>query len=317
MRFSVLLSFVLVTSAIAAPPTTQSTRFLRYIEFPDGSAHLEAADAAYKNDDGVVVHLIAAVHIADHEFYAGLDESFDHYDALLYEMVKPRVPATAPAIVKEDMPDPKGSPAGTPTARGTRQSPTKPAPPANLKWVGGMQRFLRDHLKLEYQLDGIEYEGRPNFVHADLDAQSFAEKQAEKGETMFGLMLRSAMANTSKANSDTTGLALLGALFSPDQAREIKRVLAQQFADLDDAMDAMEGPNGSVIVTERNKVALRVLREQIKEGKKFIGIFYGAGHLKRMEAALEDEGFRKVGQTWRVAWEIGPPVALPTTRRAR
>jgi hypothetical protein len=304
--------FLFALCASAAPPTTQSTRFLRYIEFPDGSAHLEAADAAYKNDAGVVVHLIAAVHIADHEFYAGLDESFDHYDALLYEMVKPRGPAT-PVVVNNDMP----AEAGTPTARTAKAAATKPAPQPNLKWVGGMQRFLRDHLKLEYQLDGIDYDDRPNFVHADLDSQSFAEMQAERGETMFGLMLRSAMANTSKANSDTTGLALLGALFSPDQAREIKRVLAQQFADLDEAMDAMEGPNGSVIVTERNKVALRVLREQIKDGKKYIGIFYGAGHLKRMEAALEDQGFRKVGETWRVAWEIGPPVALPTTKSTR
>jgi len=313
MRLSFLLSLVLVTSVNAAPPTTQSTRFLRYIEFPDGSAQLQAADAAYKNGDGVVVHLIAAVHIADHAFYAGLDESFDHYDALLYEMVKPRAPATAPAEIATTLP----TETGTPKARTTKTAPTKPAPQPNLRWVGGMQRFLRDHLKLEYQLDGIDYDDRPNFVHADLDAQSFAEMQAERGETMLSLMLRSAMANANKTNSDTTGLALLGALFSPDQAREIKRVLAQQFADLDEAMDAMEGPNGSVIVTERNKVALRVLREQIKEGKKYIGIFYGAGHLKRMEAALEDQGFRKVGETWRVAWEIGPPIALPTTKPAR
>ena len=74
-------------------------------------------------------------------------------------------------------------------------------------------------------------------------------------------------------------------------------MLAEQFADLDDAMDAMEGPNGSVIVGERNKVALRVLNEQVAHGKKYLGIFYGAGHLRLMEKSLEETGFKRVGVT--------------------
>ena len=90
-------------------------------------------------------------------------------------------------------------------------------------------------------------------------------------------------------------------------------MLAQQFADLDDAMDAMEGPNGSVILGERNKVALRVLNEQIAAGKKYLGIFYGAGHLRLMEKSLEEQGFHKVGVTWRTAWDI-PPAETPTTQ---
>ena len=82
----------------------------------------------------------------------------------------------------------------------------------------------------------------------------------------------------------------------------------------------MEGPNGSVIVGERNKVALRVMNQQIRRGKKYIGIFYGAGHLRLMEKSLEEMGFKKVGETWRTAWLIGPPetpATLPTTRSSR
>ena len=137
---------------------------------------------------------------------------------------------------------------------------------------------------------------------------------------MFTLMLRSAMQNMKKSaakGADVSGFQLLGALFSPDQSRELKRVLARQFGDLDDAMDAMEGPNGSVIVGERNKVALRVMREQIAQGKKMIGIFYGAGHLKLMEKSLEEMGFHKVGVTWRTAWDIPAPSVQPATTPSR
>ncbi len=285
IRHLVFILFLVIAGRIslASPPSTEPTHFLRYVENADGSARLEAAEATYKNDAGVVVHLISAVHIADSEFFAGLNESFDHYDALLYELV---TSGDGPPI---------------PSTQRSKES--------SLAWVGNLQRFLRDHLDLVFQLDAIDYDRR-NFVHADLDAETFAALQADRGESMFTLMLRSALQNMSKSATkgpDLSGIQLIGALFNPNQSRELKRVLAEQFADLDDAMDAMEGPNGSVIVGERNKVALRVLKEQIALGKKYLGIFYGAGHLRLMEKSLEEMGFKKVGVTWRTAWDIGPP----------
>jgi hypothetical protein len=287
----ILVIFLVVSVGLANAPSTEPTHFLRYVENSDGSSRLEAAEAAYTNDAGVDVHLIGAVHLADPSFYSGLNESFTHYDALLYELVSSR---------EGEIPT------------------SEPSHEPSLRWVGNMQRFMRDHLDLVFQLDAIDY-NKPNFVHADLDAESFVRMQADRGESMFTLMLRSALENMSKSASkgpDLSGLQLIGALFNPNQSRELKRVLAQQFADLDDAMDAMEGPNGSVIVGERNKVALRVMNEQIAAGKKYLGIFYGAGHLRLMEKSLEEMGFHKVGVTWRTAWDIPPP-ELPTTQPAR
>jgi hypothetical protein len=87
---------------------------------------------------------------------------------------------------------------------------------------------------------------------------------------------------------------------------------------MDGPMDAMA--DDTVIITERNKAALKVLTEQIDAGKKNIGIFYGAGHLKTMEQTLlHDMGFHKVGTLWRTAWDLGmPPVAkTPTTKSIR
>jgi hypothetical protein len=304
IRFIVVAILILLPSFGFAGPTTQPTKFLRYVEAPDGSSRLEVAEATYKNDARVVVHLIGAVHIADADYFAALNESFDHYDALLYEMVKPAEPATEPGE--------EGGvtlPTTQPAAQEPGQEQEQPQPrQSSLKWVGMLQRFMKDQLHLVYQLDAIDYD-RPNFVHADLDLETFERLEADRGESIWTLMMQSAMANMSKdsAGEDVSGLALIGALMSPDRAYELKRVLAQEFGDLDEQMDAINGPNGSVILTERNKVALHVLDEQIAAGKKYIGIFYGAGHLRMMEESLEAEGFHKVGVVWRTAWDMPAP----------
>src|SRR3569833_2343207 len=50
------------------------------------------------DDSGLYVDLIAAVHIGDAQYYKRLNEQFEEYDALLYELVAPdgtRVPKTA------------------------------------------------------------------------------------------------------------------------------------------------------------------------------------------------------------------------------
>ena len=86
-----LLLVPLAFSTLAAAPASQpSTEFIRFVEERNGDARLESAEATYRNKQGATVHLIAAVHIADAQYFRGLDESFDHYDALLYEMVKPK-----------------------------------------------------------------------------------------------------------------------------------------------------------------------------------------------------------------------------------
>ena len=186
-RISLLFLLFLARVAFASHPTTEPTHFIRYVENADGSARLECAEAAYKNDAGVDVHLIGAVHLADPEYYAGLSESFDHYDALLYELVSSREGGDIP------------------TSQPTREP--------SLRWVGNLQRFMRDHLDLVFQLDAINYD-RPNFVHADLDTETFTAMQADRGESMFTLMFRSALQNMKKSaqkGPDLSGLELIGA----------------------------------------------------------------------------------------------------------
>jgi hypothetical protein len=274
----------------ATAEDTGKTEFLRYVD--DGKApKLESAIATYRNADGVTVHLVAALHVGEKSYYEGLAKTFKGYDALLYEMVKPK-----------DMAAP---------ARGQKSG----------GMVSGFQRFLKDVLKLEFQLDAIDYSA-PNFVHADLDVETFHRLQEERGESLFTLMLRSMMSQMARAGQPgappaITVFDLLAAMNSPDSARQYKLLLARQFQDVEAQIASMEGPDGSVLLTERNKAALRVLDETIEAGKKNIGVFYGAGHMRGLEDVLVGEmGFERTGVEWRVAWDMTPgpdtkPVARP------
>jgi hypothetical protein len=75
--------------------------------------------------------------------------------------------------------------------------------------------------------------------------------------------------------------------------------------DVEDMASGLEGSKGSVILTERNRAALKVLKEQLADGKKHLSVFYGAAHMPSMSRTLtEDMGFKQVGIEYRMAWDM-------------
>jgi hypothetical protein len=287
-----------ITTRPATPATTQSadeSQFLRFVEDSNGGGKLQTAITSFSNKAGVTVDLIAAVHVGEKAYYEGLNKSFEGYDALLYEMVKP-----------------KGM--GAPT-RGQKSHSA----------IGMFQRFLKDVLHLDYQLDDIDYT-KSNFVHADLDAETFADMESERGESIFGLMFRQMLHEMSREAEGKASRAepmtlfdLLIAMRAPDRPRQLKLLLARQFGDIEDQMSGLEGPNGSVIITERNKKCIRVLKKSIASGHTNIGIFYGAAHMRDMSQRLESLGFHKTATAWRVSWDMTADAGAttnPTTRPA-
>jgi len=59
------------------------------------------------------------------------------------------------------------------------------------------------------------------------------------------------------------------------------------------------------LITERNKRALQVLRQQLDQGKRKLAIFYGARHLTDMHRRLEKEfHLVPVETTWIDAWNL-------------
>lgn len=326
MRFHrvVVLSLIVSFCAIlpsrimfAADPSASDeapSKFLRFVPDEHGGGTLQASTVRYVNGDGVVVDLVAAIHIAEPSFFQALDDSFADYDAVLYELVAP-ADMLAPATQGSSARVLRGTSASRPA---TSRPTTRRRPQRSLAWVGGLQKGMKDALKLSFQLEGIDYH-RPNFIHADLDAETFQDLQQERGESMFTLMLNAMLKEMSNPGAGAAGPGLgdiLMALRSPDRARSLKLLLARQFGKLDEQMAGMEGPNGSVILSERNKACLKVLRQQLAEGKnQNLAIFYGAAHLKGIEQVMTKElGFRQVGPPfWRVAWDMTTP-ATPTTK---
>src|SRR5436189_5503805 len=78
-----------------APATTQSseeseTHFLRFTGDSKTGGRLETSDVTFKNDAGVTVRLVSAVHIGEASYFQELQKSFEDCDAVLYEMVKAR-----------------------------------------------------------------------------------------------------------------------------------------------------------------------------------------------------------------------------------
>jgi len=164
----------------------------------------------------------------------------------------------------------------------------------------------------------VDY-GPANFVHADLDAETFQQRQAERGESMLTLMfdtMLKEMSNPSAVAAEAPGIMdFVEALQAPDRERQLKLVLARQFGEMDRALSAMDD---SVLLGERNTHALKILRQQVEGGKRRLAIFYGAGHLKGMEELLVDlMGFKQVGEPQYVtAWDLRSTAQLRKAARA-
>jgi hypothetical protein len=268
----------------AADTSEKATKFLRLSRDDDGKlTSMDTAIVRYVPVDparkGLEVDLIGAVHIGEKSYYQALNKQFKQYDVLLYELVAPE---------GKNVPR-KGQASGHP--------------------IGALQNGMKDILELEFQLSHIDY-SRKNFVHADMSPDDFSKSMSDRGESFWQILLRSmgqgiAMESRNQAGGGTSGTSMLMAWFSPNRALLLKRMMAEQFEDLEASMKTLEGPEGSTIISERNKVALKVLAEQIAEGKKRIGIFYGAGHMPDMERRLlEDFGLKRQEQRWLVAWDL-------------
>lgn len=239
-----------------------------------------AAPAGGAGVKRVQVDLIGAVHIGDVAYYRQLNDRFKQYDALLYELVAPEGTVVTPG-------------------RGT----------SNAHPIGAMQNLIKQLLELDHQLEYVDYT-KPNFIHADMSPDQFRQAMKDRNESflqMYFRLLGQAMAQQSEmANKgESLDFELITALFADDRPRRLKIVLAKQLSEMESLMVSFGGEQGSVIITERNKKALDVLKQQLAKGKKQVGIFYGAGHLSDMDKRLRtDFHLKPVSITWLTAWNL-------------
>lgn len=260
-------------------------QFIRLDRDDDGKARsLDTAIVRFAKADGSgdvpSVDLVGAVHVGEKAYYEALNKAFADYDVVLYELVAP--PGTK---------IPKGSRTGNHP-------------------VGSIQNGMKDLLALEHQLELVDYT-KENMVHADMSPDQFSKSMQDRGESFWGMFFRMMGQGISQqaknqSKGSTSDADLLLAFFDPNRAVALKRVMAEQFETMGGAMEMFSGPEGSTIITERNKVALKELARQLAAGKKRIAIFYGAGHMADMEKRLaEDFGLKRTSERWLVAWQLG------------
>jgi hypothetical protein len=259
-----------------------ASKFLRLSRDKEGElVSMDTAIVRYQpreEGNGPTVDLIGVVHFGEKDYYESLNKQFEQYDALLYELVAPEGKQTPQ----------RGQAGNHPLAM--------------------VQNGMKDVLELEHQLEHIDYR-KPNMLHADMTPEAFSKKMTERNESFFEILMKSigqgiVQSGQKKQRADG-GLGMMVVWFSPYRATLLRKMMAEQFEDLENSMKFLDGPDGSTIITERNKVALEVLKKQLDAGKRKIGIFYGAGHMPDFERRLIDDfGLKRGDERWLVAWDL-------------
>ena len=245
--------------------------------------HGHAGGGTRRGREAIQVDLVAAVHLGGSDYYETLNRLFTEYDAVLYELVAP------------------------PNARVPK--PGRKPPGA----IGTAQQGLTKLLGLEFQLERVDY-AAGNFVHADLSPQQFDAAMAKRGETwwsMFSRLMSESMARAEPGRGGDVGVGdLFGLLFGSEDGRQVRlrRLMAEQFTDMDALTAAFGGEEGSTLITDRNAAALQILRHEMGKGNRHIAIFYGAAHMDDFDRRLRADFGLQPGETlWLEAWDLREP----------
>lgn len=249
-------------------------KFVKLLTLNDTPVALQTATVTYKNGDKSV-DLIGVVHIGERAYYEKQNRQFKNYDALCYELV---------------------------AEKGTRIKNRVPGKNP----VGFMQKIMKDVLKLEHQLDIVDYEAK-NFVHADLSPAVMSKRMAERGDTQLTVtlkvvaeMIQKHNLELLKGNQQNQDVDLLEAVLNPNY---IKRMLATQLSKSGE--DGLGATLNQILVTDRNIAAMEVVKEQLKTKNK-VGLFYGAAHMPDFDRRLKEMGYKPTEVAWSIAWDMRP-----------
>ena len=302
MRIRVLPLFVCLIGCLRAEPAAlelEAPEFIR-VEETDDATRLQTAVVGFTKG-GVSVELVGAIHIADKEYYQGLNKRFEGYEALLFEGIGGDQPAAVPAPPGE-----VPAPAEKEKAAGPDEADAPPAPrkKGNLDGLHTAYEAGAEWLGLSYQMKEVDYR-KANFVHADLTVAEFTALQAERGESLAGFAIKAALkAPKDKPVKEPSSLKLLASIIRGDKSG-LKRELVHTLGAGDDQVAGLAGDN--VIIGDRNAKCLEVLDREVLAGRKKLGIFYGAAHFPDMQKRLLEDGWEMSGIEWLTAWDIGGP----------
>ncbi|MGF1583339.1 MAG: hypothetical protein ACFCD0_28805 [Gemmataceae bacterium] len=243
-----------------------------------------------KGQNKLVVDLVGVVHMADGHYYRQLNQIFNDYDVVLYELVAPK---------------------GVRPQRGRRSDNP----------LAMIQRAMTIFLGLESQVEAIDY-NQKNFVHADLSPTEMMQAMKKRGDDMFTIglsvladVLRQQNLAVKKMQNNPRGnqppLDPLKMLSDPKGPSQLKRMLAESLAESAGG-EGLGQTLTRMLVDDRNAACMKVFQQQLVNGKKKIAIFYGAAHMPDFEKRLiQDYGMRRDRVNWLDAWDLTPREVTP------
>ncbi len=315
----------------AAVQVPSAESFVRVRRNERGVAQaLETAIVRYTpadGGDGAIVDLVAAIHIGDRSYYKALNREFRGYDSVLYELVAPegtRIPQGG-ADTNDRHPVSQLQGGMKELLNLEHQLEVIDYTCDNLVHADmSPEEFARSmqdrgesfwQMLLKMTVDGMAQEKhrageneRASMV--DLALSLVSKKKAAQVQENVAQQWRNLRSGRGlELNEDNAGrlsdLEMLLALFSKNRAERLKRVMAEQMATLGGSISSLDGPEGSTIVTERNKKAMQTLRRELDAGKHRVAVFYGAAHLPDMEKRLlNDFGLKRAETRWLTAWDL-------------
>jgi hypothetical protein len=273
-----LLVLVFLLPTLAAAQRTSDSDFIRIQRDSNGEpVALQTAITKYVGEKDVEVDLVSAIHIGDRSYYQRLNEEFAKYDVVLYELVAPE---------------------GTRPSRGGERSDNP---------LAMLQQVMKLVLRLEHQLEAVDY-SKTNFVHADLSLEGMRKAMKDRGEdemtvmiTVIKEILEKMNRDAGKPSSQAVDIDPLELLLNPNK---LKRIFAEQLVQAGGDVGFGKAFN-QLVVIDRNKACLEVLKQQLKVGKKKIAIFYGGAHLPDLDKRLRDDfGMKRTTSEWVKAWSL-------------
>lgn len=258
--------------------------------------------ATYVNEGGAEVGLIGAIHVAEPEYYARLNQLFGGYDVLLFEMIGGEGLRREEELRRKiDRSKPLGGLTPEEAREWNRMVEWRKKCKQEEKFflmglLGRAYRELSDMLGLQTQHQGIDYSAA-HFVHADMTLDEFRRAQARRGESFAGLMLKSVLSS----------LVEQPRARRPDELGMMVDFLTGNKAGLKNKLMGVlaNAPNdleNTVILEGRNAKCMEVFERWSGKGVRKIGIFYGAAHLPGLHGALLERGYRLRDVQWLPAW---------------
>ena len=297
LRTATLALFFFLSARAPVAESTESrftpSPFIRFVDLDGWQGRLQTSVITYEDEVGARVTLVAAMHWGEPAYFAELQGIFDGFDALLYEGWKP-----------EESDD-------------VGEAPVTP-----VFWlldkIERTARILEDfvvHDLLSFRFDGqwesLDY-SRAHCINADMTYSTYRRLIVEENESTreFFSILRLALkysvawVQRLRSTSDEEVGRLFEAVWT-EGLRPLRYLVASEMAFAFNLWaERISSPDSwSVTLNARNDVVLEILLEQLRAGKREIGIHYGAAHMPDLERRLIELGFQKKGGRWATTWD--------------